>query len=306
MPIYTTPSHLERGAPTAPASRHIWHSQRSYRAAHSDHLRRTSYCLPATVSALTPRVYLAAVRFHLLCNGDSAEPLSSPPAHRTPQGLREGTAHHTVQAGGVAASPSPISNQAAVPAPDLGPVLLRAPGQKDVLGSICGGLPRLAKGERVHFPVAPDRVRRKEPSTERRGRGRRLVTIQLRQTKTSQLGSRGTAIFRESNDASLCLVRATKQYAETTRWPNQQHPFFLLRDSKLLTPRDNNTMLHRAFGPSVASHSLCSGGTTRMADSGTTGYVLQAAGRWASGAYISYVHRPAGTTGNLGVSRSMV
>ena len=260
IPIYTTPSHPERGAPTAPASGHIWHSQRSYRAAHSDHLRRTSYCL-------RPRLQLPSAPGPSGCTWQRCGFISSAMGiqrnlSRRPQLTAllksiEREQHITQSKPAVSQHRQALS---LIKLRSLRRTLDRsyfAPQDKRMFWAAFvvafHGLLRVSEYTSPSPRTAADArsLRRSNVVV-----GDRLVTIQPRQTKTSQLGSGGTAILRESNDTSLCLVRATKEYAETTRWPNQQHPFFLLRDGKLLTPRDINTMLHRAFGPNVASHSL--------------------------------------------------
>ena len=117
---------------------------------------------------------------------------------------------------------------------------------------------------------------------------------QLQRTKTSQLTTGGEVALHRYTDPAPCSVRALQAYVRSSKWSNDKQPLFKFQDGRHLTPNDINAVLHKVLGPSISSHSLRAGGATHTADRGAPEYALMAAGRWSSGAYRACIRRPAG------------
>ena len=113
-------------------------------------------------------------------------------------------------------------------------------------------------------------------------------TLCLRMSKTYQLRV-GTDVVIGSTGNHLCPVSALVAYMRNTSNLARDAPFFQFASRRFLTPRDVNRELARIAGPSIRSHSLRSGGATRLAEIGAPTWQLQEAGRWCSYAFRRYI-----------------
>ncbi|XP_065180494.1 uncharacterized protein LOC135811226 isoform X2 [Sycon ciliatum] len=92
------------------------------------------------------------------------------------------------------------------------------------------------------------------------------ASLQLQRTKTSQLATGGEVALNRYADPALCPVRALQAYVRSSKWSNDKQPLFKFQDGRHLKPNDINAVLHKVLGPSISSHSLRVGGATHMAD----------------------------------------
>ena len=106
------------------------------------------------------------------------------------------------------------------------------------------------------------------------------ASLQLQRTKTPQLTAGGEVALHRYADPALCPVRALQAYVRSSKWSNGKQPLFKFQDARHLTPNDINAVLHKCC-PSISGHSLCAGGATHTADRGAPEYALTAAGRWS-------------------------
>ena len=99
----------------------------------------------------------------------------------------------------------------------------------------------------------------------------------------------GTDVVIGSTGNRLCPVSALVAYTHNTSNLARDAPFFQFASGWFLTPRDVNQERARIAGPSVRSHSLRSGGATRLAEIGAPTWQLQEVGRWRSNAFRRYI-----------------
>lgn len=113
------------------------------------------------------------------------------------------------------------------------------------------------------------------------------VTVDLRASKTDQLGEGATIVMGATGDGT-CPVLAMRRYLACTRRPPGE-PLFAFGSGRYLTADDVNFWLRRFVGPTTSSHSLRSGGTTAAAKAGAPTWLIKLGGRWRSDAYLKYV-----------------
>ena len=116
------------------------------------------------------------------------------------------------------------------------------------------------------------------------------IELHLMHTKTGQYGPGQTISVRQTGTAT-CPHAALLTYLQ--RRGNQPGPLFSFKDGSPLKSRDVNAVLKAALpNKSVRSHSLRIGAATLAGVNNTPDYVLKAAGRWRSSAYLRYVRTP--------------
>lgn len=113
------------------------------------------------------------------------------------------------------------------------------------------------------------------------------IRLELPYTKASQLGDGGHVIIGATGDGT-CPVEALKQYLAYR--PGVGGPLYLPTSGRALVPSDVNSLLRTALpGLHISSRSLRIGAATAAGKKGLAPYVIQAAGRWHSDAYLRYV-----------------
>ncbi|XP_065175550.1 uncharacterized protein LOC135805446 isoform X2 [Sycon ciliatum] len=247
-----------------------------------------------SVSAGTLKVYLAAVRYNLLCRGGPVEVLPSSRLTALVKGLERERAslprHATAQ-----------PRRQAITAAQLKALHLflqrsaYSPGDTLMLWA---ALTTAFHGLlRVSEYTSPSPAGSGTLKTLRRAHlvlSQATASLRLQRTKTSQLTSGGEVVLHRHADPQICPVLALEAYVRSCAWGSDEQPLFKFGNGRWLTPNDINVVLRRVLGPSYSSHSLRAGGATHMANQGAPEYALMAAGRWSSGAYRTYVRRPAG------------
>ena len=110
-------------------------------------------------------------------------------------------------------------------------------------------------------------------------------------SKTDQLRE-GAAVSIGVTGDGLCPVSAVAAYL--ANYNARAQPLYQFADGRFLTADDINFWLGQLTEPGVTSHSLRTGGATRIAELGAPTWQLQASGRWRSNAYQRYL-RPTRT-----------
>ena len=119
---------------------------------------------------------------------------------------------------------------------------------------------------------------------------RSSIEVHLAHTKTAQYGT-GQDISVRLTGTATCPHAALVTYLKARG--KQPGALFTFNDGTPLKPRDVNVLLQAALpNKSVRSHSLRIGAATLAGKNGIPDYVLKAAGRWQSSAYLRYVRTP--------------
>ncbi|XP_065182164.1 uncharacterized protein LOC135812874 [Sycon ciliatum] len=247
-----------------------------------------------SVSASTLRVYLAAIKYHLLRMGGPVGVTSSNRVTALLKGLERERAS-------LPRHPSARPQRQAITVHQLKALrqfldrTLYSPADRLMLWAALTtafhGLLRVSEytSPSPHGPGGLKTLR-----CEHLRLAQQEASLQLQRTKTSQLTTGGEVALHRYADPALCPVRALQAYVRSSKWSNDKQPLFKFQDGRQLTPNDINAVPLKVLGPSISSHSLRAGGATHMADRGAPEYALMAAGRWSSGAYRTYIRRPAG------------
>ena len=123
------------------------------------------------------------------------------------------------------------------------------------------------------------------------------IRLQLRRTKTHQSGDGGQVLLHRAAD-DLCPVEALNHFASLCRQTatlQPSTPVFKFASGKFLTRKLLTDILRFSLqSTSLSSHSLRIGGATHMAARGAGEWAIKRAGRWRSSAFNRYVRCPAG------------
>ena len=123
------------------------------------------------------------------------------------------------------------------------------------------------------------------------------IILQLKQSKTDQLGKGSKIVIGQSKQA-ICPVKITHRFLQYRQQANHSDVLFRLKDGSLLTRqrlqsvlRESLTMLNlpaKHFG----THSLRIGSATAAAQAGVPVKIIKALGRWSSDCYRRYIRAP--------------
>ena len=123
------------------------------------------------------------------------------------------------------------------------------------------------------------------------------IILQLKQSKTDQLGKGSKIVIGQSKQA-ICPVKITRRFLQYRQQANHSDALFRLKDGSLLTRqrlqlvlRESLTMLNlpaKHFG----THSLRIGSATAAAQAGVPVKIIKALGRWSSDCYRRYIRAP--------------
>ena len=120
------------------------------------------------------------------------------------------------------------------------------------------------------------------------------VTLRLKVTKTRQSGDGGTVTVSSTGDET-CPVLAMSEFRRTTAQACSAQPVFAFAEGNYLTPPCLNKILRQALNCNqVSSHFMRIGGATLLASRGASEAVIRRAGRWRSTASERYVRQVAG------------
>jgi len=237
----------------------------------------------------TIRVYLAAVRFHLLSHAASIAELHSPRLTAVLRGLER------------TQGPARLARRE-ITMPDLEVVkayLERSNysnhDQAMLWSSITTAFYGLLRASEFlasdALTVEPDRTLTWSSITATPS----VVFIQLKRTKTAQDGHGGTVELRPTSNF-LCPVQAFCAHSDNVGdRAKGDNPVFTFQSGKHLTRDELTRMLRHALQTTtVSSHSLRIGGATNMANCGASEAQVRRAGRWRSSACDRYVRQNAG------------
>ena len=123
------------------------------------------------------------------------------------------------------------------------------------------------------------------------------IRFLLKRSKTDQFGG-GVEVFVGAVEDEICPVRAVSTYAAARG--NAPGPFFRLRDGSALSKTRFVEAVRQALSRTGVSavgysgHSFRIGAATTAAQAGLQDSTIQALGRWASPAFLSYIRTPGG------------
>ena len=257
-------------------------------------------------SAATIRVYMAAVRHHLLLNGRCLKPFGSPQLTAVIRGVerhQRTIAAVNMQANRTRPQRQPVGDT------DLRTVrsyLLRTNYCEADKAMLWAAISTAYHGLLRVSEYAPGPSTTKDaPQIALRTLQRQHVrltpgkaTLALNATKTHQFGGAGDVTLHATGTV-ICPVTALSKYAALAAGRPPTAAFFAFADGRPLARENVNECLRLALHRSdITSHSLRIGGATTLADKGAPAWEIQAAGRWKSDAFKRYIRRSAGMPAN--------
>ena len=123
------------------------------------------------------------------------------------------------------------------------------------------------------------------------------IILQLKQSKTDQLGKGSKIVIGQSKQA-ICPVKITRRFLQYRQQANHSDALFRLKDGSLLTRQRLQSVLRKSLtmlnlpAKHFGTHSLRIGSATAAAQAGVPVKIIKALGRWSSDCYRRYIRAP--------------
>ena len=243
--------------------------------------------LSCTRCVATVRVYLSAVRYHLLCKRVPVTCMQSVRLSAVLKGLerRQGPATTTRRG---------LTGQDLA---DLQHFLLRSNYSESdramIWASVLTAFHGLLRASEFLAPLATRVDSTRTLTWQQISVQVSSAVVRLRVTKTAQLGDGGQVQLRETRD-DFCPVRALTAYLDLAGQREAMEPVFVFVFGRFLTREERNKILQLALRTNeVSCHSMRIGGASLMAQHGACEWQVKPAGRWRSSACEHYVQQAA-------------